>query len=106
MKTKHLLMNISRIKKELKALAKNYKLQVSFKQHSSEPYIWVEFTRRKPHGAKEIKLIRLREDKIAYGLYKPALVLHNVERGLIAWLKRTEVVYYEYVKNDAKTDKS
>lgn len=89
MKVKYLRKNIKNVKKALKQLAKDYKVNVKFVQYDNKRIMFADFSFKKSRKEEFVKIVQLSEDKIAYGLYKPALVTYNVERQLIDWLHET-----------------
>lgn len=86
MKVKLLKKNIKRTRRELKFLAKLYRLKMRWEESPKTPYIWVDFEKRISTDYKCVKVIELPADKIAYGKYKPSMVKYNVERQLQSWL--------------------
>lgn len=90
MKTKYLRKNIKAVKKELKSLAKDYKLKVEFESSPTNHRMWADFSYKKTPKYKHILVSELAEDKIAYGLYKPGMVRYNLERAIVSWLKSIE----------------
>lgn len=87
MRIKYLKKNLNETKRQLKILAKSYKLQMKWEEPSKTPYIWVDFEKKISHKYKCVRMINLPAEKIAYGKYKPGMVVYNVERQIQSWLK-------------------
>lgn len=92
MKAKYLRKNLNNTKKALRELCYDYKVKLNWETDPKQPKIYIAITKRIPHY-KCIKIIVLPEDKIAYGKYKPGMVVYNVERQLSKWLSE---IYEEY----------
>lgn len=87
MKAKYLRQNIKATKRELKSLAKSYKLKIKLRSSPINHKMQVLFVCMKPVPYSYLLVCELAEDKIAYGLYKPSMVRYNLERKIISWLK-------------------
>lgn len=87
MKAKYLRQNIKATKREIKLLAKVYKLKVKLWSSPVNHKMQVQFIYMKPKPYNHLLSCELAEEKIAYGLYKPAMVRYNLERKIISWLK-------------------
>lgn len=93
MKIKYLKRNLQNTKKELKRLAKDYKVRIHWEELPNKPEIIVEFEKKYSSSLRCIKIIVLPADKIAFGKYRPPMVRYNLERSLVSWLHRNRVDY-------------
>lgn len=85
--------NLKLVKNELKQLCKAYDLGFRWEIDEFEPLIWVEYiyTMKRRGKKQEYRLLSsLKQDKIAFGQYKPSMVQYNEENRIVKWLGRIE----------------
>lgn len=92
MKVKYLKKNLKLTKQYIKILAKEYKVKVKWKEDPKKPKIYLAFEKKVSQKHKYILCTSLPAEKIAYGLYKPMMVMYNTERKVQSWLRKMDDV--------------
>lgn len=101
MKTKFQRKNIKAVKTQVTDIAVAYGCSMKWKVDRNWPIIHVIF-KKKLGGEKYKKYVKLPEDKIAYGKYKPSMVWYNVNQQIDSWINR---IYDEVYPRTNKTSK-